>query len=131
MARSLDISTTSYRNIENGLTKINLDYLFEIAKILSVKVEVLLNFDENKMLNNIHDNASTYNHKKPLESPKKIDFQNSNDLKELVRMLRISHEKAIEMVDKNNLLNAEVKNIVLSVTKLIREVALLQKRKNK
>ena len=50
VAAALELSATGYRNIENGLTRISLDRLFQIGEILNIPVRCLLaeypGFDE-------------------------------------------------------------------------------------
>jgi transcriptional regulator with XRE-family HTH domain len=126
MAKELDISTTSYRSIESGTTKLTLAYLFAIAKILSVTPEFLLNFDEKTLFNIYNDTVR----RDLIGKVDKLHQHSVDDFKDLVNMLRMSHEKLTEMVDKNNQMSIEVNNVVISVTKLVREMALSQKKKN-
>ncbi|MCC6186729.1 MAG: helix-turn-helix transcriptional regulator [Chitinophagaceae bacterium] len=124
MAKALDISTTAYRSIESGATKLTLDYIFAIAKILSITPETLLNFDENTIFN-------IYNNTVRRDLIGKVDNLHQysvDDFKDLINMLRMSHEKLAEMVEKNSQMSNEVNNVVLSVTNLVREMALLQRK---
>lgn len=55
IAQKLNISTKAYSKIENEDTKLSVDRLYELAKILEVKAEDLLNFDEKTIFYNINN----------------------------------------------------------------------------
>lgn len=63
IAQKLEISPKAYSKIENEETKLSVDRLFQIADILEIKPEDLLNFDEKMVFYNInnHDNGIVIN----------------------------------------------------------------------
>lgn len=46
MAEQLGITRASYNSVENGQTKLTIDRLFDIAKILETDVDTIMNFDK-------------------------------------------------------------------------------------
>ena len=64
MAQKLELSTKSYGNIENNVTKITLDRLTQICNILEIDPIAMLSFDSEKIIQNItnsHIVSGTYN----------------------------------------------------------------------
>jgi transcriptional regulator with XRE-family HTH domain len=63
VAQKLDISPKAYSKLENDETKLSVDRLYQIAEILEVKPEDLMNFDEKMIFYNInnHDNGIVVN----------------------------------------------------------------------
>jgi transcriptional regulator with XRE-family HTH domain len=51
MATKLGISQPEYSNIEKGNVSLVIDRLFQIAEILGVKVNTILDFDDSKVFN--------------------------------------------------------------------------------
>lgn len=47
IADELNLTVASYSNIERGVTDITITRLFEIAKILDVKIDYLLDLEQN------------------------------------------------------------------------------------
>ena len=58
MSERLKISQTSYSDIENDKTKINLDRIHEIAAIFEMDINDLLSFDANQVFNNTFNENS-------------------------------------------------------------------------
>jgi transcriptional regulator with XRE-family HTH domain len=54
LAQELGISQKAYSKLENGDTKITIDYLFKIANALDVTVNELLNAESFNIYNNYH-----------------------------------------------------------------------------
>ncbi len=65
MADELGLTVASYSNIERGVTDITITRLFEIARILGVKIEDLLGLVNNST--NVNDTRSNYLTKKEIE----------------------------------------------------------------
>lgn len=53
VAQKLDISPKAYSKLENEETKLSVDRLYQIAEILEVKPEDLMNFDEKVVIYSI------------------------------------------------------------------------------
>lgn len=51
MAHDLDLSTSAYRKIETGETKLTVERLFDISKILETPLNELINTDSQKKFN--------------------------------------------------------------------------------
>lgn len=63
MAHELSISQTAYTKLENKETKLSVERLFQIAKILETPVYELLDTSPNTVYNqNNYDNSIGYNH---------------------------------------------------------------------
>ena len=61
MATQLDLSQKAYCNIETNQTKVSVERLAEIAKILAVDVISLMMFDEQQALKNVvYNNGDGY-----------------------------------------------------------------------
>ena len=58
MSERLKISQTSYSDIENDKTKINLERIQEIAAIFEMHINDLLSFDANQVFNNTFNENS-------------------------------------------------------------------------
>lgn len=57
VAEKLHLSVKAYQKIENGITKLDIDRLAEIAKILEVSVTDLINADEGLYINQVSHNG--------------------------------------------------------------------------
>jgi len=51
ISKKLNISQSAYAKIENGITKLDIDRLVEITKILEIDIQDLLNIQESKTSN--------------------------------------------------------------------------------
>lgn len=60
LAKKLNISQSAYAKIENGITKLDIDRLFEISKVLEMDIVDLLNVEETKT-NNYNNNEIVHN----------------------------------------------------------------------
>ena len=61
MANDLNISAGAYRKIEMNQTKLTVERLYQIAEILSVKIEELLEIETNKIYKQeVSENGSVY-----------------------------------------------------------------------
>ncbi len=56
MADKLYISLKAYQNFENGITKLDLERLQEVAKILEVSVDDLINSEDGVYISEIKNN---------------------------------------------------------------------------
>ena len=63
MADDLSISTAAYRKIETGETKLTLERLFKISKILSAPLSDLLEIGDDVFQQTNNDNATGYQQK--------------------------------------------------------------------
>lgn len=61
MAEKLNISLKAYQNFENGVTKIDLERLQEVAKILEVSIDDLINLEDGVYINEIKNNDVGFN----------------------------------------------------------------------
>lgn len=61
IAGKLNISLKAYQNFENGITKLDLERLQEVAKILEVSVEDLMNVEDGLYINEIKNNDVGFN----------------------------------------------------------------------
>ena len=59
MAKKLNMSQSAYAKLENGITKLDIDRLVDIAKILEVDIQDLLNVENIK--NNYYSNNEIKN----------------------------------------------------------------------
>jgi len=50
MAKKLNMSQSAYAKLENGITKLDIDRLVDIAKILEVDIQDLLNAENIKII---------------------------------------------------------------------------------
>ena len=56
MAEKLNLSPTAYGKIERNETKLSVQRLEEVATILGIKSEDILNFDDTYLFNNVYNN---------------------------------------------------------------------------
>jgi transcriptional regulator with XRE-family HTH domain len=61
MAEKLNISLKAYQNFENGVTKMDLERLQEVAKILEVSIDDLINVEDGVYINEIKNNDVGFN----------------------------------------------------------------------
>lgn len=54
MGFELNISPAAYRKIETHQTKLTVERLFQIVKVLGVTLETILGIEENKMINHVN-----------------------------------------------------------------------------
>ncbi len=58
IAQKLDISPKAYSKIENEETRLSVDRLYQLAEILEVKPEDLLNFDEKIIIHSLTNSGN-------------------------------------------------------------------------
>lgn len=63
MADELDISTSAYRKIETGNTKLTVERLFKIAEILEKPFFDFLDLEKDVLTQHNHDNENVYQQK--------------------------------------------------------------------
>src|SRR5690554_6247909 len=56
IAEKLNIERRTYANLENNVTKMDIDRMKQIAKIYGLELEELLNFNEDKAFTNCFNN---------------------------------------------------------------------------
>lgn len=104
MAEELGISQPAYANIESGKTKLNIERIVDISKILNIDLSDLL--DNNYTINNFNnrDNSTAIGNVENLiqENKKSINkiieiLQNENSI------LRQENSKLITILQKKNL----------------------------
>jgi len=97
MAEKLGISQVNYSNIEKGITTLGVDRLFEIANVLGVTVNTILDFDDSKIFN-IYNNTTE---KGVISS---VTFQHgiSADEKALYEKLIAEKDKRIGQLEREN-----------------------------
>ncbi len=87
MAAELDITPAAYRKIETGETKLTVDRLFKISKILDTPLSQLLEIGNDVFQQNNNENATGYQ--------QKIEHYHQEN-KELTDTLVVSLQKEIE-----------------------------------
>ena len=117
LAQQLDISTTAYRNLESGITKISLQHVYDIANIYNINLSQLLEFD----------NSKVWSIDQSVEKLPETQVPN-NIMREMILALRLTHEKVLILIDENHDIRNDIKAVAFSVTKLVREIAVLQKK---
>lgn len=91
LAYELNISSSAYRKIELNETKLTVERLYQIAKALNTKINILLDLQPNKIYNQqIGENALGYQDIKNLYS----------ENKETTEKLIIQYEKRITEKDE-------------------------------
>ncbi|TAG10408.1 MAG: XRE family transcriptional regulator [Sphingobacteriia bacterium] len=63
MANELQITAAAYRKIETGETKLSVERLFKIAKILESPLTDFLDLDKDLLTQHNHDNENVYQQK--------------------------------------------------------------------
>jgi transcriptional regulator with XRE-family HTH domain len=90
IATHLDITPQAFGKIEREETKLNFDRIQKIANYLHVKVEDIVNFDENNIFNNTFNNHSTGN----------FNLAESKDGMKIIERLLSTIEGRFEKYDK-------------------------------
>lgn len=90
MANKLNISLKAYQNFENGFTKLDLDRLQEVSKILEISIEDLINSEDGVYISEIKNNDVGFNNSEII-----INHQRSDLEKELYE--RIIKDKDAEI----------------------------------
>ncbi len=94
MADKLGMSQTGYSNIERDETDISLSRLQQIAKVLEIKLQDLLGFDEKMMFSGVMNNNATGGQNgvifssETFERERKLYEEQIKQLKEEVAFLR-------------------------------------------
>lgn len=93
MAEKLSMSQTGYSNIERDETDVSLSRLQQIAKVLEIKLQDLLGFDEKMLLvgtaaNNNYAQAGVIFSSETFERERKLYEEQIKQLKEEVTFLR-------------------------------------------
>ncbi|NML58137.1 helix-turn-helix domain-containing protein [Chryseobacterium cheonjiense] len=82
MAQDLDLSTSAYRKIETGETKLTVERLIDISKILETPLNDLLETDSQKNFNQEnHDSATGY---QGFNDDNRVYYENSELSKKLI-----------------------------------------------
>ena len=95
MAERLHLSTKAYQKIENGITKLDIERLNQIAEILEISLVDLINSDENIYIHSISENEIGFNNKEVV-----INKGVSEDEKEVYQQLITTKDQLIASKDK-------------------------------
>lgn len=88
MAHDLDLSVSAYRKIETGETKLTLERLTQISKVLETPINEIMELDAQKNFDQKNsDNATGF---------QGMDYRTYYDYSELSKKLITSYEKQIE-----------------------------------
>ncbi|HUM50371.1 MAG TPA: helix-turn-helix transcriptional regulator [Chitinophagales bacterium] len=99
LADKLDISQNAYSKIENGTTKLTIDRLEQIAKLLDVPVESVLSNE--KQVFNVENHAKFYAHIENLHEESKEILQQQIELqKQQIDFLQQQNEKLIKTIEE-------------------------------
>ena len=97
LADQLSISLKTYQNFENGITKLDLDRLKEVATKLEISVEELINIgDEGVYINEIKNNDVGYNNNQV-----NITHHRSELEKELYEKIIAEKDARIDYLEKD------------------------------
>ncbi len=105
MADKLYISLKAYQNFENGITKLDLERLQEVAKILEVSVDDLINSEDGVYISEIKNNDVGFNNREIT-----INHLRSETEKELCE--RIIRDKDAEILFLREVLNNGNENLL-------------------
>lgn len=94
VADKLHVHLKTWQKIENGITKLDIDRLIQIADILEVTIEDLINVEESVYINSIKDNDVGFNN-----STVTINHK-SEEEKNLYERLIAEKDKIIEEKEK-------------------------------
>lgn len=104
MAHELSISQTAYTKLENNETKLSVERLFQIAKILNTPVYELLDTAPNTVYHqNNYDNAIGYNHQyvETLHQDSRETYQDFiTTLKQENKYLKEQNLKLMDLLEK-------------------------------
>lgn len=89
MADKMSLHLKTWQKIENGITKLDIERLQQIADILETSVEDLINIDDSVYISEIRNNEVGFNNSS-------VTIQKSEIEKELYERLIDSKEKIIE-----------------------------------
>ena len=92
LADKLDISQNAYSKIENGTTKLTIDRLEQVAKLLDVPVESILSNE--KQVFNVENHAKFYAHIENLHE------ENKELLQKQVEFLQLQNEKLMSTIEE-------------------------------
>lgn len=88
MAHDLDLSTSAYRKIETGETKLTVERLVDISRILETPLNDFLETDSQKNFNQEnHDNSSGF---------QGFDYKTYYEYSEVTKKLLAAYEQQIE-----------------------------------
>jgi len=92
VAEKLGITQAAYSKIESGTTKISYDKLFQISNILDIEIQELLNFDSQKIFNNLN-NVKGNNNGVTLATKEDIATLYQDKIKLLEKLLTITESE--------------------------------------
>jgi transcriptional regulator with XRE-family HTH domain len=89
MAHKLNLSPAAYKKIEAGTTKLDVDRLSQIAEILEISMNDLINSNDDIYINQILNNQGGI-------SNKEVHVNDSSEKKDLYDKLLLEKDKTIE-----------------------------------
>jgi transcriptional regulator with XRE-family HTH domain len=99
MAAKLGITQPSYARIERGETKLNTDRLEEIAKLLEVKPEDILNYDSSIVFHHVNNSQIGYRQENNV-TQEANDSKAVKILEQEVNDLRNERDKLLGIIEK-------------------------------
>jgi len=99
VAEKLGITQAAYSKIESGTTKISYDKLFQISNILGIEIQELLNFDSQKIFNNLN-NVKGNNNGITLATKEDIATLYEDKIKLLEKLLAITESELYRYKEK-------------------------------
>lgn len=102
VADKLDISQPAYSKIESNETKLTFDKVEQIASILGVEVDEILNFDKSNVFNNCNQSGT-------FSGVNNTFTFTGEDLKEVYELLLEEKEKRIRLLEEIIELKNELK----------------------
>ena len=88
IAQKLEISPKAYSKIESEETRLSVDRLYQLAEILEVKPEDLLNFDEKIVIHSISNGDGVVFHKEVSDGERETFKAHIKHLEEEIVFLR-------------------------------------------
>ncbi|MBS1666785.1 MAG: helix-turn-helix transcriptional regulator [Bacteroidetes bacterium] len=106
MAEKLNISLKAYQNFENGITKLDLERLKEVANIFEIPIEDLINSEDGVYISEIKNNDVGFNN-----SEITINHTSTENERELYE--RIIKDKDLEIVFlKDLIMKLDIKQVL-------------------
>lgn len=103
MAHELDISQAAYTKLENNETKLSVERLFQIAKILDTPINELLELNSDRVYNQNNYDSATGNHQyiENLYQENKEAYQDFiNSLIQEILHLKEQNSKLMDLIGK-------------------------------
>lgn len=105
VADKLCIHLKTWQKIENGITRLDLDRLHQIAEILETTVEDLINVEDSVYINAIKDNDVGFNN-----SSVTINHKSKEEL-DIYQMLLVEKDKVATLSSENAVLKYKLEQL--------------------